>query len=36
MLCGTDNIMQNIPHIQIGYGEYYVGLTIFYIILSVP
>ena len=24
MLCGTNNILQNIPHIQIEYGEYFV------------
>ena len=24
MLCGIDNIQQNIPHIQIEYGAYYV------------
>ena len=27
MLCGTDNIPQNIPHIQPEYGEYTVSPT---------
>ena len=33
VLCGTDNISQNIPHVQTGCEEY---TKIFYRILSVP
>ena len=40
MFCGTDNILQNVPHIQVKCGKYSIEYLecggIFHIILSVP